>query len=99
MSLAANAMSLVPAQFHVSDSAVGKSDLSRSFQFPPPANAIDLLQISQIPDARSDRYDLNRLDLADNVKFHTDSLPEAGNANKLSCGHGPPFIIASGLGS
>jgi hypothetical protein len=32
--------------------------------------------VGQIPDAWSNRYNLNRLDLADNIKRHSDSLPD-----------------------
>jgi hypothetical protein len=82
---AANAVSLVPVQFDSPDPAVGKLDLSPTFHLSPPAGSMDLLQIGQIPDAWSDRYDLNRFNLANNVEFHTDSLTDAGNVNKLSC--------------
>jgi hypothetical protein len=74
---AANTVSFVPVQFDSPDPAVGKPNLSPTFQLSPPADALDLLQMGQVPNAWSDRYDLNRFNLANNVEFHTDSLSDA----------------------
>jgi hypothetical protein len=69
-------MRFVPVQLNPPDPAVRKSNLGDAFQFSPPTGAMNLLQIGQIADVRSDRDDLNHLNLSNNVESHTDRLPQ-----------------------